>query len=506
MIPSWSALCGLGFAVLLLVGLPAWALQPPVPESAVARVVALSRDQPGGFVTGSAFFVDQSHLVTNEHVVSGTRSPTGISIVREGRTIPEPVRLVWSDASLDLAVLRWSGSRPSAFLAISRSAPVRGSEVFAIGYPGSADITASGPGASSSTLTDGILSRPPFRATWGTGSRTSAMALQHTADINPGNSGGPLVDACGAVIGVNTAGGLGDVRDGRGNVIGSTNAPGIYFALAASELIPHLGRLGIRFRATGECEPDTPPRAAPASPAPDPDPEAEAPSRPEPQPRTPPVTRRDPEPSPPERPDPGGGASGAAGGGSTAADSWTLVLALLVAALLALAIVRMARSNRSTAPPPAPRAPRTASPPPSSGANRQRLTAKPQPEPRAAPPASAIPRPARPVGPPVRLAGLAGTASLDLDSAALRSARLGLSVGRNPALVDRSLSDPGLSRRHFRISWIGGRAFVEDLHSTNGTTVNAEPLKPYHARRLEAGDVIRAGSSRWRFDKANRGR
>ena len=438
-----------GLGVLVVLAMPVSAVQPPVPGSAVARVVAPSREQPGGYVTGSAFFVDGSHLVTNQHVIADATDPSHVFVVLEGRRDLEPAPVVWSDPALDLAVLAWSGSGGDP-LPISGVPPVRGMDVFAIGYPASADITASGPAASTSTLTDGILSRAPFRASWGRRRAATATVLQHTADINRGSSGGPLVNDCGHVVGVNTGGGQGSVVDEHGEVIGGSNAAGIYFALAVSELVPQLRRLGVNFRTAGECEPD-----------------------------------------------PGGGPGSAGGGGSRSipSNSWLWVLLLLLAGLLAVFLIRTRASRRGAVPPLPPSGPGTPGSSPSPNAS-------PRPEATSRPIATQPPPPPRPRGPTTRLAGVAGSADLRFDDAALRSARLGLSVGRNPALVDRSVADPRLSRRHFRLARIGGRDFVEDLHSTNGTWVGSARLKPYHARRLEAGDVIRAGSGRWRYDGA----
>jgi hypothetical protein len=50
----------------------------------------------------------------------------------------------------------------------------------------------------------------------------------------------------------------------------------------------------------------------------------------------------------------------------------------------------------------------------------------------------------------------------------LSQAYLGLVVGRQPALVDRVIDDPSVSRRHMRIGMADGRPQVEDLNSPNG--------------------------------------
>jgi len=51
----------------------------------------------------------------------------------------------------------------------------------------------------------------------------------------------------------------------------------------------------------------------------------------------------------------------------------------------------------------------------------------------------------------------------------------------------------GVSRRHFKVRFEGGRYLIEDLNSTNFTTVNKKGLTPGVAVPLDDGDEIRAG-------------
>ena len=101
------------------------------------------------------------------------------------------------DNSYDLAVLKIDvTSAPTLQLGNSDLVQV-GDSVIAIGSP----LGLSG------TVTSGIISSKNRAVTTGNGSGESSFinALQTDAAINPGNSGGPLVDATGAVIGVNSA-------------------------------------------------------------------------------------------------------------------------------------------------------------------------------------------------------------------------------------------------------------------------------------------------------------
>jgi pSer/pThr/pTyr-binding forkhead associated (FHA) protein len=54
------------------------------------------------------------------------------------------------------------------------------------------------------------------------------------------------------------------------------------------------------------------------------------------------------------------------------------------------------------------------------------------------------------------------------------------------------LPDTGVSRRHVEINWNGQTATLSDLGSTNGTTVNGNPVQTW---QLVDGDVIRIGHS-----------
>jgi predicted amidophosphoribosyltransferase len=57
----------------------------------------------------------------------------------------------------------------------------------------------------------------------------------------------------------------------------------------------------------------------------------------------------------------------------------------------------------------------------------------------------------------------------------------------------------GVSRRHFKISLVGGQYLVEDLNSTNFTLLNRQRLQPGTPAKLADGDEIRAGRVRLIF-------
>ena len=159
-------------------------------------VVSIETTSADGGATGSGFVIDANgYLLTNNHVVAG--SLTIKVLLNDGREFA--ARILGRDESYDLAVLKIEASGLKA-LQFGDSEKVQvGDPVIAIGSP----LGLSG------TVTQGIISAKNRPVTAGDDESDSATsfisALQTDAAINPGNSGGPLVDATGAVIGVNSA-------------------------------------------------------------------------------------------------------------------------------------------------------------------------------------------------------------------------------------------------------------------------------------------------------------
>ena len=159
-------------------------------------VVSIETTSADGGATGSGFVIDANgYLLTNNHVVAD--SITIKVLLNDGREFA--ARILGRDESYDLAVLKIEASGLKA-LQFGDSEKVQvGDPVIAIGSP----LGLSG------TVTQGIISAKNRPVTAGDDESDSATsfisALQTDAAINPGNSGGPLVDATGAVIGVNSA-------------------------------------------------------------------------------------------------------------------------------------------------------------------------------------------------------------------------------------------------------------------------------------------------------------
>ena len=59
-------------------------------------------------------------------------------------------------------------------------------------------------------------------------------------------------------------------------------------------------------------------------------------------------------------------------------------------------------------------------------------------------------------------------------------------IGRDPK-ADIFLDNPGVSRRHAAIEQADDALYVRDLHSSNGTRLNGQPVRE---TRVSKGDVI----------------
>ena len=138
---------------------------------------------------GSGVIVSpQGYLLTNHHVIAGA----GEVEVRLADGRGAVARVVGTDPETDIAVLQVELDRlPAISLGDSRALRV-GDPVLAIGNPFNVG----------QTVTAGIVSALERSQL---GLSTFENFIQTDAAINPGNSGGALVDARGALVGINTA-------------------------------------------------------------------------------------------------------------------------------------------------------------------------------------------------------------------------------------------------------------------------------------------------------------
>jgi len=172
---------------------------------------------PATGVGSGVILTANGYILTNKHVISGSKSLT--VALSDGTEYPATVVKQLADNDLALIKIDATGLTPAK---IGDSATLQAGETaIAIGSP---------LGTYTETVTKGIISalgRDITVADEQTGRPVQLHNLIQTdAAINPGNSGGPLLDANGSVVGLSTA------------VAG--NAEGLGFAIpisAASDLI-----------------------------------------------------------------------------------------------------------------------------------------------------------------------------------------------------------------------------------------------------------------------------
>lgn len=163
-------------------------------------IEAQSTSGEGG--TGTGFVFDkQGHILTNNHVVAEAVDGGKLTA-----TFPNGKKynaeVVGHAQGYDVAVVKLKNA-PSGEL---KPLNLGNSDQVAVG---DSTIAIGAPFGLSNTVTTGIISaknRPVASSDGSASSKASYMsALQTDASINPGNSGGPLLDASGAVIGINSA-------------------------------------------------------------------------------------------------------------------------------------------------------------------------------------------------------------------------------------------------------------------------------------------------------------
>ena len=169
-----------------------------IAQRVLPSVVSIATESSAGGGTGSGFIIDSGGMIlTNNHVVDDVALNGGVIRVTLNNGENYEGTIVGRDAPYDLAVIKIAATNLPALQFGDSDKVAVGDSVIAIGSP----LGLSG------TVTLGIISAKNRAVTAGTGGSESSFinALQTDAAINPGNSGGPLVDATGAVIGVNSA-------------------------------------------------------------------------------------------------------------------------------------------------------------------------------------------------------------------------------------------------------------------------------------------------------------
>lgn len=149
--------------------------------------------QPSVQSMGSGVILSEDgYILTNHHVI-GDKNEISVTLF-DGRTVDG--KKTWSDAALDIAIIKIEerGLSPAA-LGDASSLAV-GESVLAIGNPLSLQFQR--------TVTAGIVSAKDRMLYLSDNNTLMEDLIQTDASINPGNSGGPLINMRGEVVGINT--------------------------------------------------------------------------------------------------------------------------------------------------------------------------------------------------------------------------------------------------------------------------------------------------------------
>jgi serine protease DegQ len=145
-------------------------------------------DTPSGGMGSGVIVSPEGYILTNHHVIEGAEA---IEVtLNDGRTAL--AKVIGTDPETDLALLKIELAQLPVIVLGQMQALQVGDAVLAIGNP-------FGVGQ---TVTSGIVSALGRKQL---GINTFENFIQTDAAINPGNSGGALVDANGALMGINTA-------------------------------------------------------------------------------------------------------------------------------------------------------------------------------------------------------------------------------------------------------------------------------------------------------------
>ena len=426
-------------------------------DQGVVRVESRTSE---GYGTGTGFVVnDDGIVITNHHVVDGGQE---FYVYPSGTTSSWPAEVIQEFQNYDLAILRVQGLGRQA-LSLSTALVEKTDSVWAVGFPGIADVLGE---ADEASWTNGNVSRV-FSGSW-SNSREHIALIQHSSQINPGNSGGPLFDDCGRVVGVNTAGPVAEiVRDQSGQVIDVTAGTGVFFASHVSATMKALESAGIAYTSdSSEC-------ASPATVAGSIEDEQAREIAHEAEEKAEAATT--------QAQESGEQAQAARDIAESVQQGlaetrilllkqgkytilWGIILGVLIIISVLLALARprkrivyiMKNYTRNVA-----------------ESIREKIKS---------------------------ICGLALSGFDDngypvkvLIHAKYIKNGYGASVGRHPAITDVTIDYQRISRRQFRISYDAGSYFIEDLNSSNGTSVNNRSISPFAKIRVTPGDTISVG-------------
>ena len=154
----------------------------------VERVTTATFQVQTSASNGTAFYIGNGEWITNHHVVD---TVSRAALVHGSTSLTATV--AGSLPGYDLALLSAQPPNSVGALGFAGARPALASAVSAVGFPAGVSGTPS--------ITRGVVSKhAPFSQF--AGFARDGVMVQIDAEINPGNSGGPIVDDCGAVVGV----------------------------------------------------------------------------------------------------------------------------------------------------------------------------------------------------------------------------------------------------------------------------------------------------------------
>lgn len=151
-------------------------------KPSVAKIVVYDA-QGEQIATGSGFFISQTKIITNKHVIAGAKS-IGIKMF-DGSVIY--VQKIQPVPDVDITVLEFNpNGKIIKPLLIAASSPREGDKIIVFGSPLGLE----------GSVSDGIVSA--------TRKISKATYFQITAPISPGSSGSPVLNMSGRVVGIAT--------------------------------------------------------------------------------------------------------------------------------------------------------------------------------------------------------------------------------------------------------------------------------------------------------------
>jgi putative serine protease PepD len=202
-----------------------------IAQRALPSVVTLeAQGAQGEGGTGTGFVYDkQGHILTNNHVVASAADGGKLTATfSDGKKYDAEV--IGRAQGYDVAVLRLKNASNANLKPLPLGDSDKNVAV------GDVTIAIGAPFGLAGTVTTGIVSaknRPVASSGGGSSNASYMSALQTDASINPGNSGGPLLNAEGAVIGINSA--IQSAGNGFGGEAQQSGSIGLGFAIPINQ-------------------------------------------------------------------------------------------------------------------------------------------------------------------------------------------------------------------------------------------------------------------------------